>query len=165
MVAEPISEIDSAEVLEARIAWPGVQLVELGEHGLLDLHLLGDRLDDEVDLAEALVLGGAGDQPEDLLQAGVRLLLGDLLLPHQAGELTLGHLARLLQPGVDELLLDVLDHHRDVGRGDHLSDLASHRPGAEHRSLEYEHEAAKPIGTEVRRLTYLGGRPAPRPRA
>ena len=24
MVAEPISEIDSAEVLEARIAWPGV---------------------------------------------------------------------------------------------------------------------------------------------
>ena len=75
MVAEPISEIDSAEVLEARIAWPGRDLVELGEDGLLDLHPLGDRLDDEVDVAEALVLGGAGDQPEDLLRAGVGLLL------------------------------------------------------------------------------------------
>ena len=139
MVAEPISEIDSAEVFDARIACPGVTLVELGEDGLLDLHPLGDRLDDEVDVAEALVLGGARDQPEDLLATRVGLLLGDLLLLHQAGELALGHLARLGQPRVDELLLDVLHHHRDVCRGDHLRDLAAHRSGAEHRGLEHEH--------------------------
>ena len=83
-------------------------LVELGENGLLDLHLLGDRLDDEVDLAEALVLGGARDQPEDLLGAGSACSCGDLLLVDQARELALGNLARLGQPSVHEVLLDVL---------------------------------------------------------
>ena len=48
---------------------PGRLLVELGEHRLLDLHPLGHRLDHEVDVAEALVLGGAADQAEDLLAA------------------------------------------------------------------------------------------------
>ena len=65
-VASPISVIDSEEVFEARIAWPGVRGVELGEHALLDLHSLRHRLDHEVDLAEALVGGRAVDAPEDL---------------------------------------------------------------------------------------------------
>ena len=47
--------IDSDEVFEARIAWPGVTRVELGEDRLLDLHPLGHGLDDEVDVAEAVV--------------------------------------------------------------------------------------------------------------
>ena len=42
--------------------------VELGEDGLLDLHALGHGLDHEVDVAEALVVGRAGDAAEDLLE-------------------------------------------------------------------------------------------------
>ena len=117
-------------------------LVDLREHRLLDLHPLGHRLDHEVHVTEALVLGGARDQAEDLLPAPIGLLGVDLLLFHQAGKLALGHLARLRQARVDELLLDVLHHHRHVRRGDHLGDLTAHRPGAEHRGLEYEHRFA-----------------------
>ena len=51
----------------------------------------------------------------------------------------LGHLARLLEPGVDELLLDVLEDDRDVGGGDRLGDLAAHRAGADDGGLEDEH--------------------------
>ena len=70
----PISVIDSEEVFEARIAWPGRHLVELGEHGLLDLDPLGHGLDHEVDVAERLVVGGAGDQAEPALELlGVEL--------------------------------------------------------------------------------------------
>ena len=73
MVASPISVMDSDEVLDARIAWPGVTRVELGEHGLLDLHPLGHGLDHEVHVAEALVLGGAGDAAQHLLELVVGL--------------------------------------------------------------------------------------------
>ena len=55
----------------------GGDRVELAEDGLLDLHALGHRLDDEVDIAEALVAGGAGDAPDDLLDLRVGLLLGE----------------------------------------------------------------------------------------
>ena len=41
--------------------------VELGEHRLLDLHPLGDGLDHEVDIAEALIGGGAVNPGEHLL--------------------------------------------------------------------------------------------------
>jgi hypothetical protein len=40
---------------------------------------------------------------------------------------------------VDELLLDVLDHDGDVGGGDDLGDLATHRAAAQHGGLEDEH--------------------------
>ena len=61
--------------------------VELGEDGLLDRHPLGHGLDDEVDVAEALVLGRAVDAPEDLGRLRVGLLLGDLLLVDEVAEL------------------------------------------------------------------------------
>ena len=119
----------------------GRDLVELGEHGLLDLHPLRHGLDHEVDVAEALVVGGAGDAARDLLELGVGLLLGDLLLGDEPGELALGDLAGLLQPGVDELLLDVLEHDRDAGGGDDLRDLPAHRAGADDGGFEYVHES------------------------
>ena len=73
--------------------------------------------------------------------SGVGLLLGQLLLGDELVELALGHLAGLLEPGVDELLLDVLDHDGDVGGGDRLGDLAAHRAAAEDGGLEDEHSA------------------------
>ena len=118
---------------------PGRDRVELGVDLLLDLHLLRRRLDHEVDVAEGVVGGRALDQAHDLLEPGVGLLLGQLLLLHQPVELALGHLARLLEAVVDELLVDVLEHDRDVGRGDRLRDLAAHRAGADDRGLEDEH--------------------------
>ena len=118
---------------------PGRRRVELAEDVPLDLHLLRRRLDDEVDVAEARVVERALDPAHHLVEAGVGLLLGQLLLRDELVELPLGHLARLLEAVVDELLLDVLEHDRDVGGGDRLRDLAAHRPGADDGGLEYEH--------------------------
>ena len=58
----------------------GDERVELGEDRLLDRHALRHRLDHEVDVAEALVLGRPGDPAEDLTRLRVGLLLRDLLL-------------------------------------------------------------------------------------
>ena len=79
---------------EDRVAGRGG--VDLAEDRLLDRHLLRHRLDHEVDVAELLVAGGAGDPPHHLGQAGVGLLLGQLLLLDQARELALGDRAGLL---------------------------------------------------------------------
>ncbi len=43
------------------------------------------------------------------------------------------------RPGLHELLVDVLQHHRDPRGGDRLRDLPPHRPRAHHRCLEHEH--------------------------
>ena len=122
---------------EDRVA--GRRRVELAEDRLLDLHPLRHRLDDEVDVAELLVGRGAGDQAHHLGEAGVGLLLGQLLLLDQAGELALGDGARLLDRGVDELLVDVLDDDGDVGGGDRLRDLTAHGAAADDGGLGNEH--------------------------
>ena len=57
----------------------------------------------------------------------------------QAGEEVARDLLGLVQTGVHELLLHVLEHDRHAGRGDHLGDLAAHRAGADHGGFEYEH--------------------------
>ena len=119
----------------------GRDLVELAEDRLLDLDLLRHRLDHEVDVGEAVVGSRAGDQAGDQLEALVGLLLGHLLLLHQAVELALGDVVRLLERVVDELLLDVLDDDGDLGVGDHLGDLAAHRAAADDCGLEDEHGA------------------------
>ena len=131
--------IDSDEVFEERIAWLGRDLVELGEHPRLEVHPLGDGLDHEVDVAEAVVVGRAGDPAHDLLELAVGLLLGDLLLLDEAGELALGDLACLLQADVDELLVDVLQDDGDVSGGDGLGDLSAHGACADDGGFEDEH--------------------------
>ena len=133
--------IESEEVLLLITAWPGVTCVELGEDGLLDLHPLGGGLDHEVDVAEGRVVGRALDPAHDLGEAGVGLLLGQLLLRDELVELALGDLVGLLEAVVDELLVDVLEDDVDVGGGDRLGDLASHRSGTDDCSLEDEHSA------------------------
>ena len=80
LVASAISLIASADVLEARIAWPGVDRVELGEDRLLDRQALGHGLDDEIDVAEALVRQWWEESGQGLRRLRVGLLLGDLLL-------------------------------------------------------------------------------------
>ena len=140
--------IDSDEVLLLITAWPGVTRVELGEHGLLDLHPLRRGLDHEVDVAERRVVGGALDPAHDLLEARVGLLLGQLLLRDELVELALGDLAGLVEAVVDELLVDVLEDDVDVGDGDRLGDLASHRAGADDCGLEDEHSAPN-VGSDL----------------
>ena len=118
---------------------PGRDRVELGEDRLLDLHALGHGLDDEVDVAEALVGRGAVDAPDDLVDLRRGLLLGEPALLHQPGDLALGDVARLVEAGLDELVLDVLEHDGDAGGGDGLGDLAAHGAGADDGGLEHEH--------------------------
>ena len=89
--------------------------VELREHRLLDLHPLGHGLDDEVDVAEAVVVRRPRDAAEDLLRLLGGLLLAELLLGDEVAELRPRDLFRLLEAEIDELLLDVLQHHRDPG--------------------------------------------------
>ena len=122
---------------EDRVARGG--RVDLAEDRLLDLHLLRHRLDHEVDVAELLVAGGADHVPHHLGEPRVGLLLGQLLLLDQAGELALGDAAGFLEGGVDELLVDVLDDDGDVGGGDRLRDLPAHGAAADDGGLGDEH--------------------------
>ena len=111
----------------------GGHFVELGEHGLLDRHALGHSLDHEVDVAERRVIGRPRDQPQPPLELGRLELAGvDPALPQRPG---------LLQPEVNELLIDVLEDDRNVGVGDRLSDFTTHRAGADHGGFEDEHGA------------------------
>jgi hypothetical protein len=116
--------------------------VELREHRVLDLHPLRHGLDHEVDLAEPVVAGRPGDQPERVRDVLLGLLGADLLLLDEPLVLPLGHLARLLQARVHELLIHVLEHHGDVGGRQHLGDLPAHDAGSDDPGFEYEHGSA-----------------------
>ena len=124
---------------EDRVA--GRRGVELGEDGLLDVHALGHGLDHEVDVAEARVGGAAVDAPDDLLDLRVALLLGQLAALDQFPDLARGHVAGLVEPGLHELVVDVLELHGDARGRDRLGDLAPHRPRAYDGCLEHEHAA------------------------
>ena len=80
-------------------------------------------------------------RPSDPLGLRVGLLLGELALLHELRQLALRHLARLLEPRVHELLVDVLEQDGHVGGRDHLGDLAAHDAGADDRRFEHEHGA------------------------
>jgi hypothetical protein len=117
----------------------GRRRVELGEDVLLDLHLLGHGLDDEVHVAEARVGGRAVDASDDLVDLRLALLLGEPAFLDEFARLALRHRARLRETGLHERIVDVLEHHRDARSGDRLCDLPSHRPRADNGGLEYEH--------------------------
>ena len=82
------------------------------------------------------------DAPDDLLDLRRGLLLGEPALLDQAVDLALGDVARLVEAGLDELVLDVLEHDGGAGGGDGLGDLAAHGAGADDGGLEHEHGAA-----------------------
>ncbi len=117
----------------------GRRRVELGEHRLLDLDPLGNGLDHEVDVAEAVVARRAGDPADDLLRLRCGLLGRQPLPFDEPRELALGDLARMGQAGVDQRLVDVLEHDGQPGGGDGLGDLATHRPRPHDGDLEDEH--------------------------
>ena len=122
---------------EDRVAGRGG--VELGEHGLLDRDLLRHGLDHEVDVAEVRVGGRAGDAAEHLVDLRLALLLRELALLDELADLPGADAQGLVEAGLHERVVDVLQHHRDPGGRDRLGDLAAHRPGAHDSSLEYEH--------------------------
>ena len=78
-------------------------------------------------------------RPDDLGDLRVALLGGELAALHEFADLPRGHIARLVDAGLHELLADVLEHDREPGGGDRLRDLPPHRPRAHHRCLEHEH--------------------------
>ena len=69
----------------------------------------------------------------------VGLLGGDLAPLGEFADLALGHVRGLVEPGLHERLVDVLEHHGDARGGDGLGDLAAHRPGADDGGFEHEH--------------------------
>src|SRR5690606_36517114 len=103
-------------------------LSEQGEGLDLQLHALGDRLDDQIRVGDRrLELGrGVDARPRRVTIAGAQHVLLD-----QLGEA----LVDLRQPPLEEGRLDVA--HRDLHprRRTHLRDAVAHRAGAEHRHL------------------------------
>ena len=138
-VASPISVIESDEVLDARIAWPGVTASSSAKTACLISIRSGTASTTKSTSPNPSYSVVPVIRPSDLLELGVGLLLGDLLLLDEAAELALRDLAGLLQTLVDELLLDVLEHDGHVGGGEHLGDLAAHRAGADDGGFEHEH--------------------------
>ena len=78
-------------------------LVQLGEGGLLDLHILEGSLDDQVAVSAQIFLQARGDGSQD----GVHLFLGQLALGNQ----TLVALGDLCLAAFSPLLLDVAQGH------------------------------------------------------
>ena len=93
-VISPISVIESPEVVEARIAWPGVAASSSAKTRCLTLEPLRHRLDHEVDVAEAVVGRRAGDQADDPLDLGAGRLLGELALGDELGRRLLDSTSR-----------------------------------------------------------------------
>ena len=79
-VATEISVTDRDEVLVARIVSGWVIVVEPGEDLALELEVLGDGLDDQLDVLEVLQRRG---EPDPLEDRGL-LVLGQLAAPHRA---------------------------------------------------------------------------------
>ena len=138
LVASPISVIDSDDVFEARIAWPGVTASSSAKTACLMSMRSGHGLDHEVDVAEARVVGRAVDAPDDLVD--LRAACSSLSLPFLTSwRPALRDAARLVEARLHELLLDVLEDDGDAGGGDGLGDLAAHRSCADDGGLEDEH--------------------------
>ena len=139
LVASPISVIERPDVLEARIAWPGVAASSSENTACLTSIFSGTASMTKSTSPKASydVVPVIRESVRSTCSApcvGRELVLGDEL-----AHLALGHLAGLLQPGVDELLVDVLEQDGDVGGGHDLGDLPAHDARADHRGFEDEH--------------------------
>ena len=78
-------------------------------------------------------------RPSTSLDPLLALLCAELAALHELGDLPGGDVARLLQPGLHERVVDVLEHDGNAGGGDRLGNLPAHRAGAYYRGLENEH--------------------------
>jgi len=76
---------------------------------------------------------------------GLALLGVQLALLDQFADLAAGHVRGLVEARLDELLVDVLEHHWDARCGDRLGDLAAHRSGADDGGSEHEHACLSPL--------------------
>ena len=139
--------MSSVEVFDARTQSGRVTRAELRERRLLQVHVLEHRLDDDVDLVEAVVAGRRRDERHRLLD----LLGGHLALRHRDFVV----LADRRQAALERRLVDFLQQHRDAGVRVGHRDAAAHRAGADDRGA-----------LDVRRSACPSGRRAPsRPRA
>ena len=123
LVTLAIEMIGSEEVVVARMA-PGLQISSrFSKSVVLIGEVLGDRLDDEVDVPEVVERGGAAHPAEHL---GL-LLLG--------GPAALDLLVEVLRDGGDDAVDLVLaatgEEHVVAGLGEDLDDAGGHRAGAD----------------------------------
>jgi hypothetical protein len=77
-------------------------------------------------------------RPDDLLELRVGLLLVSFSASTRRATGP-GDVAGLVEPGVDEVLRDVLEEDRECPPRDGLGDLAAHGPRADDGGLEHEH--------------------------
>ena len=117
-----VTEIDEVLVAENRVG--AADAVEVGDHRLLDVEPLENRLDHDVAVGEIVDLGGRRDAGERRVLVGGRDLAArgeplEALLdrPHAAA---------------DRRFADVLKPHRIARRREGLRDPRPHRPGAHH---------------------------------
>ena len=113
-VARPISEIESADVLLAKIVAFWADAVQLGKHLFLERHLFRHGLDDDVHVAELAIVQRRNDQRH----LAVHLARAHLALVH-AG---LVNLADRRHAFVEVRLIHVLEHNRQAGERNHLRD-------------------------------------------
>ena len=106
-------------------------LVQFAEHLLFDGHHLRHSLDDNVHILEIGVIQGVLDQVQFLLH----LALGHFALVHP-------FLVDALHVPTGQfqlLLINILDHHRQAGKGDHLGNAPAHGPRTDHACFENPH--------------------------
>ena len=101
--------------------------LHLGQHHVLDLEILDDRLDDQVDAPEVSVAQGR----RDLVQHRRHLVRRHAPAPHELGQ----ELRGLAEPQVDTGRVDVLHDDRDALVGRLVRDPATHDPRPQHRGL------------------------------
>jgi hypothetical protein len=100
-------------------------LREIGERRLLQIHVLEDRLDDDVHLIETVVRRGRRDERHrlvDLRRGHLALRPRHVVVPADRRESAL-----------QRRLIDVFQEHRDAGVRVGHRDAAAHRAGAEDR--------------------------------
>ena len=106
----------------------GDDLLELGEHPLLELELLEDGLEDEVAIVEALVIDAARGKCRE--KASLALVVPSFL------DLTFELGAKVAEGVVDDLLLYVADDDRELEPAQTQEcDLPRHQPCADNSDL------------------------------
>jgi hypothetical protein len=106
---------------------PGLdERVEVREHLLLELELLGDGFDEKVRVLERFEVGGEANT----VQSGERLVECELAALDTAFDAPLA-VEDGVAGGVDDLVVDVADDDVVAGDGEHLGDATTHHATAQ----------------------------------